>query len=87
MDPAWWLSFFFLLGPSPGNPKIPPLSFLPSSWLLASLFTNQDQLGTGSQKLHVDLLMQTVLGDIISMRNTSNYTYIHIFLDLFILCI
>jgi hypothetical protein len=34
--------------PSPkpsGNPKIPPPSVVPNYWLLASLFTNQNQLG------------------------------------------
>jgi hypothetical protein len=59
--------------PSPWNPKILPLSVLPSYWLLASLFTNQNQLGAGSQKLHADTLLQTVsLGNIISICNTSS---------------
>ena len=47
--------------PKPGNPKILSFSFLLSDWLLASLFTNQNQLGASSQKLHVDLV-QTVFG-------------------------
>lgn len=55
---AWWICpFLFLPDPSQGNP-IRPLSFLPSYWLLVSLFTNQNPLGTGSQKLCVDLPVQ-----------------------------
>ena len=38
----------------PRNPKIPPLSVLHGSWLLASLFTNQNQREAGSQKLCAD---------------------------------
>ena len=55
---AWWICpFLFLPDPSQGNP-IRPLSFLPSYWLLVSLFTNQKQLRVGFQNLHADALMQ-----------------------------
>ena len=64
--------------PSPGNPKIPPLFFLPSYWLLASLFINQNQLGAGSQKLCAHTLVQTVLGggNIINIHNVGSYKYV-----------
>jgi hypothetical protein len=42
----------------PRSPKRSTLSVLPSYWLLVSLFTNQNPLGTGSQKLCVDLPVQ-----------------------------
>jgi O-antigen ligase len=48
--------------PKPRNPKIQPLSALPSHWLLTSLFINQNKLGAGSQKLRADILVQTILG-------------------------
>jgi hypothetical protein len=56
---AWQIFLLPLfLVPSLG---IMPLSVLPSYCLLASLFTNQNQLGAGSQKLSADPLVQTVL--------------------------
>jgi hypothetical protein len=45
---AWQISSSSLPGTSPGNPKIQALSILTSYWLLGLLFTNQNQLGTGS---------------------------------------
>ena len=49
--------------PNPRNPKILPLSALPSYWLLASLFTNQNQLGANSQKLLADLSSKQCFGE------------------------
>ena len=43
----------------PGNLKVLPLSVLSSYWMSASLFTNQNQVAAGSQKLPVDTLVQT----------------------------
>jgi hypothetical protein len=38
------------------------LSVLSSYWLLASLFTNLNQLGAGSQKLCAEVLVQAIWG-------------------------
>jgi hypothetical protein len=57
------LLFLVILVSSLGNPKIMPLSFISSYWLLASLFTNQNQMGAGSQKLCKDSLLETDLGE------------------------
>ena len=46
-SPAWRLSLYSLL-PLAGNPKSPASVSLPSHWLLATLFTNQNQLGAGT---------------------------------------
>ena len=75
---ALWISFFLLWVQSLGNPKIPFLSVFPSHWLLASLLTNQNQLGSGSKKLCADTLMQAGFGgNIISIHNTSSYNFGH----------
>lgn len=50
----------------PWDPQVPPLSALPSHYLLASLFTNQNQLGAGSP--NADSLLQTILRSQINIR-------------------
>ena len=56
--------------PSPGNSQVQPLPALPSHWLLASLFTNQNQIGVGS--ICVKTLLWAVLGNRTSIHNTSS---------------
>lgn len=57
---------------NPGN--LLPLSVLPNYWLLATLFTNQNQVGAGFQKLSADspansfFFLVVVGGDVISIR-------------------
>jgi hypothetical protein len=45
---AWQLPPSSSFGPSPGNPKSPTSMSLPSHWPPATLFTNQNQMGTGT---------------------------------------
>ena len=61
------------LGPKPR--KILRFPLCPAShWLPVSLFTNQNQLGTGSQKLCAACLVQRVFGgNIISIDSVSSY--------------
>jgi hypothetical protein len=74
---AWQISFSPAWSQAWEILKSPPLSALLSYWLLASLFTNQSQLGAGSQKLQADTLLQAGFGgggNIISIHNTSSYS-------------
>ena len=62
------ISFPFLSFPSLRILKVLPLPALSNHWLLASLFTNQNQLGAGSiSVLHVDTRVNS-LWYVISMR-------------------
>jgi len=46
------------LGSLPRNPNSPAFVSLPSHWQLATLFTNQNQLGAGTPASYVQILMQ-----------------------------
>ena len=54
--------------PKSENPTIPPLTVLPSYWLLASLFTNQNQLGQVPRSYLQISQVNSVLGNINNIR-------------------
>ena len=52
---TWQLSPSSCCGPLPRNSRSPASVFLPSHWPRATLFTNQDQLGTGFPQCPKDM--------------------------------